>query len=350
MIWLTWRQCRVQALTGVGLLAAVAATFVFTGPDLGRLYQTSGLATCTTTGHCITAQAAFSDSLKADSTYAVVFFVGVGVLYLMPVLIGMFWGAPLIARELEAGTLRITWTQSVTRTRWLSVKLCVVGLAGVLTTGLLSLAVTWWSTPIDDAMSLPGQNPLGGFPNRFHPLIFGARDLAPIGYAALAFTVGVTVGLLIRRTLVAMGATLAIVVAVQVLTPAVVRSHYRSPEQATTAITLVPDGAFKLRIGGDTMAVSVPAIIPGAWVTAVQTTDGSGRPVNPRTPQVCQDPAAPPVACDDAINQLHLTEVVSYQPAERFWVFQLYETAGYLALTLILAGFCLRRVRRLRPV
>jgi len=33
----------------------------------------------------------------------------------VPLLIGMFWGAPLISREFEAGTFRLAWTQGVTR-------------------------------------------------------------------------------------------------------------------------------------------------------------------------------------------------------------------------------------------
>ena len=38
----------------------------------------------------------------------------------------------------------MAWTQSVTRTRWLAVKLAVVGAGSVLAAGLLSLMVTWW--------------------------------------------------------------------------------------------------------------------------------------------------------------------------------------------------------------
>jgi ABC-type transport system involved in multi-copper enzyme maturation permease subunit len=64
----------------------------------------------------------------------------------VPGIIGVFWGAPLIAREFEAGTFRLAWTQGVTRTRWLLVKLGVVGLASMATAGLMSLLVTWWSS------------------------------------------------------------------------------------------------------------------------------------------------------------------------------------------------------------
>ena len=54
----------------------------------------------------------------------------------VPALLGIFWGAPLVARELETGTYRLAWTQSVTRTRWLAVKVALVGLASVAVAGL----------------------------------------------------------------------------------------------------------------------------------------------------------------------------------------------------------------------
>ena len=53
--------------------------------------------------------------------------LGILLLLVVPAIIGIFWGAPLVARELETGTYRLAWTQSVTRTRWLAVKLAVVG-------------------------------------------------------------------------------------------------------------------------------------------------------------------------------------------------------------------------------
>jgi ABC-2 family transporter len=350
MTWLTWRQFRIQAWTTLGALALAGVPLAVTGPHLAHVYHTSGLATCSAAGNCASAQTTFLTTVKADSSYPVLYFAGIAILYLTPALVAMFWGAPLIARELEAGTLRLAWTQSVTRTRWLSVKLALVGLAAMLTTGLLSLALTWWSRPIDQADALPGQTPYSGLPNRFIPLIFGARDIAPVGYAAFAFALGVTAGMLVRRAVTAMAVTLAVLATIQIIVPMTLRAQYHTPAHTTTAVTISPDSDFKLRIDGDTMAITVPVNIPGAWVTSVQTIDTAGHPATPRTPHACQDPTATPAACDDAINQLHLRELVSYQPANRYWAFQWYETAGYLTLTLILAGIALRRIRRLRPM
>src|SRR4029453_7285318 len=73
------------------------------------------------------------------------------VVLLLPALIGLFWGAPLLARELEAGTHRLVWNQSITRTRWLAVKLAVTGLAAMTAAGLGSLVVSWWANPIEKA-------------------------------------------------------------------------------------------------------------------------------------------------------------------------------------------------------
>jgi hypothetical protein len=119
------------------------------------------------------------------------------LLLVLPALLGMFWGAPLVARELETGTFRMAWTQSVTRKRWLAVKLAVAGLASMAIAGLLSLILTWWFSPIDRVQA----NPLD-------PSVFGVRGIVPVGYAAFAFALGVTAGVLLRRTIPAMAVTL----------------------------------------------------------------------------------------------------------------------------------------------
>ena len=109
---------------------------------------------------------------------------------------GLFWGAPLVTRELEAGTFRLAWNQSVARTRWMAVKLAAVGLAAMLTAGLLSLMLTWWSGPVDTALALKSGNSISFI--RVGPVLFAVRGIAPVGYAAFAFVLGVTAGVLVR--------------------------------------------------------------------------------------------------------------------------------------------------------
>jgi hypothetical protein len=111
----------------------------------------------------------------------------------------------------------MAWNQSVTRTRWLAVKLAVIGVAAMATTGLLSLMLTWWSSPIDRAVGL---NPTHGITLiRIAPVLFDARGITPVAYAAFAFALGVTAGALTRRTIPAMAAALAVFAIIQLATP-----------------------------------------------------------------------------------------------------------------------------------
>jgi hypothetical protein len=141
MIRLSWRQFRAQATVAFGALAVIAVVLAITGPQLVHLYYTS-VVPCRAQGDCAVATAAFVGRDKLLQALSL-------VLVVVPGVIGVFWGAPLLARELETGTYQLAWTQSVPRKRWLAVKLGLVGLASVAVTGLLSLMVTWWSSPID---------------------------------------------------------------------------------------------------------------------------------------------------------------------------------------------------------
>lgn len=131
MIRLACLQFRAQAATALAALAALAVVLAVTGPRLTHLY--GGVAACTTPSECTAAATALTTKLpfvRVLSALAVL---------CAPGLIGVFWGAPLITRELETGTLRLAWTQSITRTRWLAVKLALAGLASIATAGLFSV-------------------------------------------------------------------------------------------------------------------------------------------------------------------------------------------------------------------
>ena len=168
MIWLTWRQFRGQAIAAAAVLAALAIMFGVTGPHLAHLYDISGLASCRVGCSALTSN--FLDSMKANAVYPGPVHLGIGMLYITPAIIGMFWGAPLVTRELEAGAFRLAWNQSVTRTRWMATKLALTGLAAMLTSGLISLIITWWASPIDRASRVPTSF---GQLSRFSPVAFG---------------------------------------------------------------------------------------------------------------------------------------------------------------------------------
>ncbi len=342
MIWLTWRQFRAQAIAAAAVLAALAVALAVTGPHLAHLYDSSGIAGCAAHGDCASATAKFLDQGPVYTFDKVLFFIGAGVLYAAPPLMGAFWGAPLVAREIESGTLRIAWNQSVTRDRWLVVKLGFVGLLAMATAGLLSLMVSWWASPIYRAAGngyAPGN--LGGL-NRFQPLLFGANGIVPVGYAAFGFVLGVTAGIVIRRVIPAMAVALAGYASVVFAWAIWVRPHLFAPARQITASNLKDIDDLIVNFTGSGNAnqmilVTGASSKPGAWMISNQTIDSAGHLFTGPASQACINGSGS--ACLATLAPLHLRQLLIYQPASRFWAFQGYETGVFLALALLLAWF-----------
>jgi len=335
MTWLTWRQFRTQAIAAAAILAVLAVLLAVTGPHMAHLYDSSGIATCTGFS-CQQLSNTFGNELPWFDT--VIYLLGLGIMFLAPAIIGVFWGAPVITREIGARTLPLTWNQSVTKTRWLAVKLGLIGLASLATAGLLSLMLTWWSSPIDRATSL---NPRHGISLiRVGPALFDVRGITPIAYAAFAFLLGVTAGVLIRRTIPAMATTLAGFAVIQIAMPSWIRPHLIAPAHANVALN--PANILGIR---DSAVLATPSYTPqGGWILSSQVIDKTGHAFHGALTRACQSGNFQ--ACQASIVRLHLRQLISYQPASRFWTFQWYETTIFLGLIVILAGVCLWRIRR----
>lgn len=344
MIWVSYRQFRSQAIVTVTALAAFAIVLAATGPHLVDLYNSAGLNSCRTT--CGSLASTYINQLRGTlSQY--VFYAGSGVIFVAPVLMGTFWGAPLIAREFEAGTFRLAWNQSVTRARWTITKLGLVGLAAMATAGLLSLIVGWWASPVDQALSYSTQQSL--LIPRLSPLMFAARGVAPLGYAAFAFALGVTLGVLLRQTLAAMAITLVLFAAVQVLMPAFVRPNIIPPEHLTAPLHLSTAGiTIQSGQGASTGKIIVNGNFqkPGAWILSNQAITRSGQVLRVAPKQCLSNGSFRP--CENWLASLHLRQYVTYQPASRFWPLQWAETAVYLALAGGLSWISIVLVRRRR--
>jgi hypothetical protein len=326
MTWLTWRQSRIQLLTALVTLVIIALTYGLTGSGLNHLYALYG-----------THPAEFLAQVRTGS-YPVLYFAGGAIMYLAPLVIGAFWGAPLIARELEAGTHRLAWNQSVTRTRWLLVKLAIGGGAAMAFAGISGLLLTWWAGPIDKS---------GGFPvgtsqlSKFQPIVFGTRGIVPAGAAALAFTIGVCAGLLLRRTLPAMGVTLGVLAALLVAMPLAASPHLITPAQYTRPVTA---NLTTMTMTGSGQINDPVTNMPGAWILTDQIITKSGSVfVLPDVP-ACQ--AGTLAQCDAWLAAQPLRQHVVYQPASRYWTFQLLETLIWLAIALALCALSFWRIRR----
>jgi len=328
MTWLTWRQFRVPAISVFAGLAVIAVILAITGPDLiGR----------------------------TDYSNQEGMFVGtILVLYLLPAVIGVFWGVPMITREVETGTHSLVWNQSITRKRWLTTKLGVGVVTAMVVGGLLSLAVTWWASPID---AMASQRTESGMLNRMAPAVFAARGIAPIGYAAFAFVLGVAAGFLLRKTVAAMAVTLVVFAAVMIAVPFLVRPYILPPLQDTLNTTAENiRGIHGTDTGGiDEIEVAQPA---GAWMLTNKTVDPAGNVVSPMPdfvqncmprPQQGAPPPIPgdPMACVAKLGEKGYHQQITYQPGYRFWPLQWLELALFLALSALLTWFCFRRLRHL---
>jgi hypothetical protein len=346
MTWLTWRQFRTQAVVAATALAAFAILLAATGPHLASLYAASGLSSCHGGSSCLNLATYFIFQATAGG-YQPLYMISIALILLAPAVIGIFWGAPLIARELETRTCALAWTQSVTRTRWLAVKLTAVGLAAMAVTEALCLMQAWWAAPIGRAV---GDGAVGrGFlaQARFSQLIFATHGITPLGYAAFAFALGVAAGALIRRTIPAMALTLAIFAAVQVAMPLWIR-----PNLIPARHTVISVASLQNYSGGPggpggsdftLIAVSLPGQ-PGAWILSSGPVNAAGQPVS-TTPAACTDRSVLTGFAGCLASQ-GVREAITYQPASRYWPFQWTETAIYLAAALALAGYCFRRLGR----
>jgi hypothetical protein len=326
MTWLVWRQYRAQGAIALVLLAAFAAVMLVDGAQIASHWH-SMLVACS--GHSACLQGLSSPASQAVVDAVLV--VGMAV----PAALGVLWGAPLVAQELETRTSDFAWTQTVTRTRWLTVKIGWLLLAAAAWGGAVSVLITWWSGP---------NNGLDA--DAFRPGEFDIQGIVPVGYAVFAVALGIAAGAVARRTLPAITVGLGGFLAVRLVIADFLRPHYMAAVTTYYNITssFTPSGsAWLFRQGG---------------VSATGQFAHSGwGDVYPLLPASCQrlisetSPAAGksgPLSTLLSCMQAHgWRGIATYQPASRYWPFQGIETGIYvvLAAALIAVTFVIVRGR-----
>jgi hypothetical protein len=313
MNWLVWRLHRIQLSIAAALLAALTVLLLVTGLQMASQYH-SALTACTANHSC----ANLASTLFLGS-HAVGFLVimTLGV----PALFGLFWGAPLVASELETGTSQFAWMQSVTRKRWLAVTAGWMLLAAAAWGGAVSALVTWWSGP-DNALQL----------DQFKPGRFDIMGIVPVGYALFAMALGLCAGALLRRTLPAIAVTLAGFIVVRAVVTLWLRPHYMSAVTVTYKLFsgYTPTGSYWQLAQG----ILNPA---GGLVPAPNGAAIDGIPVG-SLPSACAASASglqrPGLSCRQALAAFH--GFITYQPASRYWAFQGIEFGIFAALAALL--------------
>ncbi len=238
----------------------------------------------------------------------------------VPALFGLFWGAPLVAAEFEAGTGQFAWMQSVTRKRWLAVTAGEMLLAAAAWGGAVSALVTWWSGP-DNALQL----------DQFKPGRFDIMGIVPVGYALFATALGLCACALARRTMPALAVTLAGFIVVRAVVSLWLRPHYMSAVTVTYKLfsPYTPAGSYWQLAQG----IRNPA---GRCIPAANGLAIDGIPVG-YLPSACGAAASgvrPTASCRQALAAYH--GFITYQPASRYWAFQGIEFGIFVALAAVL--------------
>ena len=294
MTWIAWRVQRLQYLVAAGAVAALALWLAVSG-----LNEQSGWSQLSTTG----------------DTYG---------LYALPGLLGLALGAQVVAAEIERGTNRVAWTQSITRTRWLAGKLLVGGIASAGLVAALMPLPGWWIGAMGTG---PG----------IVPKYFGITGIVPVGYTAFAVLLGAALGAVIRRPGWAFAAGLPVFIAVRLLVDGL------RPALVAPAIAVGPAAPF---------AGTQP---PGWVLNAGYLPLGRTSPAAGQTwagPQdhlgSCFYQAQSQAGLDHCAAAARLHFVFEYQPESHYWALQGAETAIYLGMALVLAAVTMIAVRRWR--
>jgi hypothetical protein len=318
MAWVTWRQHRL-GLAGVAAFLSVLAMYLWLA---GRTvhHAFAAVTACRPSNSDTCANLASNFATTYDHTATLI----PALLQVVPALIGAFLGAPLLARELETGTFRYAWTQGFGRSRWTLAKLVPLAVVVMLATEAFSLLFSWYYRPF----IADGQNgPLAA-------IVFDLRGIALPAWTLAAFAIGALAGVLIRRVIPAIVATLVTYTGLAVLTGAFLRQHYLAP-LVTSSLT-PPASAW----------------VMSQWWTKGGTFAFNGRPSMELLQQFCPPSATGPgkptpgsiAGC--LVHHGGYTQWTRYQPASHFWPFQWIEAGWLLALSALLIAATVWSVRR----
>jgi hypothetical protein len=315
LAWVTWRQHRLTLAGVAALLGGLSLYLLITGLKMHSAY--ASVAAC----HPASSAACENVANIVNNDYHPTAQTFTGLLQVVPALIGVFAGAPLLAREIEAGTFRFAWTQGCGRLRWSVTKLILLGAPLAAAAWAFSVLFSWYYHPFF-AEGLDGV---------LAPQLFDLRGVAYAAWTLAAFAIGALAGVLIKRTVSAMAASLATWTGLDLATVLFLRKHYEAP--------LIAKGA-----GPESSNV---------WVVGQWFTGPGGHQVSQQTIGAIVQHA--PASVQGARNagvpvswlaQHHYSQWWAYQPQSRFWHFQFIEGGWLLALSVALLTATVWLVRR----
>jgi ABC-type transport system involved in multi-copper enzyme maturation permease subunit len=301
--WVSWRLQRTETLVVVGILALLAVFLVPTGIQMANAYHHDGLAACLSVNPSPTCGSALGDFRQRFQSILDL----ANWFNLVPGLIGVLLSAPFIL-ELEHGTYRLAWTQSITRGRWLLGKLGLSVAAAALAAGAMILLFTWWRAP---SVHIDGRLENGNY---------DFTGTVVIGYTLFALALALAIGAIWRRAAVALVVAFVGYFAARIFVDSSLRYHLVSPLKATYKGSGQPDFLFNAHI------ISLHGVLHGNEITGSDFIFGG------------QKFAAPGMS--NAVFH------VVYQPESHFWPLQLTETGLFVGLAAVLILFAAWWTRR----
>ncbi len=302
LAWVSWRQYRMSAAGAAAFLGVLALYLLIMGLRIRGAY--AAVADCSLSAPGKRCVGAF---LLFDNDYFLIAETSAAVLLAVPALAGVFAGAPILARELDSGTFRFAWTQGAGRTRPTLARLALPALTLTAAAAAFSQLFGWFFYPFFAGREFAQAS-------AFAPIYFTLTGIAFAAWTLTAFAIGALAGVLIRRAVPAMAAALAAWSGLLLATLLFLRRHYEAPLTTRTGQTS-----------------------PSSWVISNWWTGPNGQRVTSEN-QI--------IAILNGGPHPGYTQWTIYQPATRYWHFQLIEGGWLLALSLLLIAATIWMVRR----
>jgi hypothetical protein len=315
VIWLSWRQQRTETVLSAAIVALLAALFVPAGIHLASFYDHEGVASCIAHKSLACEQTLSDFGNRAGILRSVIPW-----LTLLPGMIGVALAAPIIL-DLEGGTYRLAWTQSVTRGRWVATRLSLAIVTALAAAGLLALLFTWYRVPLDHVYG------------RFDSSSFDLEGTVSLGYVLFALGLGLAIGAVWRRTAPAVITAFLAYVACRLFVDGWLRQRFVTPLSAT----------WRVNAAGPNMNNSL-VLSSGISNRAGHLFGGNFAAL-----QACGRVA---FKGEKVLNAKCLARHGAgfnhavWQPESRFWEFQGIETGLFSGVALLLIAFAAWRVLR----
>jgi hypothetical protein len=311
MTWVVWRQHRAEGLLLLVVLAVLGVFLLITGLEMANSLQQFRQ------NHCLglNSKGSLCDELGMAWNNHYGFLRGAPLLGALPLLLGALVGAPLVTREVEQRTHLLIWTQSITRMRWLTVKLALVLGAGLLASGALLALLSWWNSPSVQISGL------------FETRVYDTSGPVWVATALLALALGIFAGALTRRTVAAIFLTIVLFLAIRVPVELLWRPNFETPLTMTYSID----------------QQNPPALSNQDWIVSQGYVDAQGNRSTDLREYCTRDETSTQCLQANGVQ----ANYISYQPGDRFWTFQWIETGIYVGFSVLALFAAVWLVRRL---